>query len=139
MNKKSVVLIILLVLVGALLVWGFYSMVRLIIIQYKGSPIAATVLRVDTDCDKYNHIDVVFENKTYSVTISRNDCHNKVYKIGQSVSLLKYKDDDTLVWPQAQYQWLPFMLIAVLALAFYTNKDKFGKHNKPTLNKGLVK
>ena len=130
MNKKFEVLIIL--LAGALLIGGLYSIVHLIIIQYKGSKITAIVLKVDTDCDRYNKITVVFEGKNYPVTISSADCHGKVYKVGQSVTLIKYKDYNTLIWPDANYEWLPFVFIAAFALAYYTNKEKFQKTKKPT-------
>jgi hypothetical protein len=137
MNKKVGVLIV--ILVCAVLAMGIYSIARLIIIKNKGSHIAATVSRVDTDCDRYNKIEVAYKGKTYTVTISRSDCRDGVYKVGQSVALIKYKDDDTLVWPEAQPEWLPFLLIAVLTLAYYTNKDKFAKAKKPTPNTSFVK
>jgi hypothetical protein len=125
MNKKVRVLIV--VFASIVLAWGIYSIARLIIIKNKGSQITTTVLKVDTDCDRYNNIEVAYGGKVYSVTIGRTDCQEGVYKVGQSVILIKYKDDDTLVWPEAQYEWLPFILIAVFALAYYTNKDKFAK------------
>ena len=124
------------VLAAILLACSVYSIARLIIIKNKGSQITATVLKVDTDCDRYNKIDVAYGGKAYPVTISRSDCHNGVYKVGQSVTLIKYQDDDTLVWPEAQYELLPFIFIALLVLSYYTNKDKFAKAKKPTPNRG---
>jgi hypothetical protein len=137
MNKKVRALIV--ALAGILLAWGIYSIARLIIIKNKGSQISATVLKVDRDCDRYNEIEVAYGGKAYSITISRIDCHNRVYKVGQSVILIKDKENDTLVWPEAQYEWLPFILLAILALAYYTNKDKFAKSKKPTPNTTFVK
>lgn len=137
MNKKVGVLIM--VLAGILLAWGVYSIARLIIIKNKGSQITATVLKVDTDCDRYNKIEVIHGGKTYPVTISRTDCRDGVYKVGQTVTLLKYKDDNTLVWPGAPYEWLPLLFLAILALAYYTNKDKFAKSKQPTPNRAFVK
>jgi hypothetical protein len=124
-NKKTGVIIIF--LVAALLVWGIVSIAQLIFIKNKGSQIKAIVLKVSMDCDRYNKIEVAFENKVYSVNISRIDCLKRAYRAGQSVTLIKYKDNNTLVWPIAKYEWLPFVLLAILALAFYTNKDKLLK------------
>ena len=59
--------------------------------------------------------------------------------MGQNVTLIKYKDNNTLVWPEAKYEWLPFVLLAAFALLYYTNKEKFGKSKKPTTNTGLAK
>jgi hypothetical protein len=137
MSKKVRVFIV--VLVGILLAWGFYSIARLIIIKNKGSQIAATVLKVDTDCDRYNKIEVDYGGKSYSVTISRTDCRDGVYKVGQAVILIKYKDDNTLVWPEAHYEWLPFLFLGILTLAYFTNKIKFGKSKQPTPNRAFVK
>jgi len=125
MNKKVSVFFVFLAVV--VLAWVVYSSARLIIIKNKGSQITATVLKADTDCDRYNEIEVDYAGKTYAVTISRTNCRESVYKVGQSVTLIKYRDYDTLVWPDAQYEWLTFVLIVLLALAYYTNKDKFHK------------
>lgn len=125
MNKKVSVFFVFLAVV--VLAWVVYSSARLIIIKNKGSQITATVLKVDTDCDRYNEIEVDYAGKTYAVTISRTNCRESVYKVGQSVTLIKYRDYDTLVWPEAQYEWLPLVLIVLLALVYYTNKDKFKK------------
>src|SRR5688572_19542319 len=111
MNNKVGVLTV--ALAGILLAWGIYSIARLILIKNKGSKITATVLKVDRDCDRYNEIQVAYAGKAYPVTISRTDCRDGIYKVGQSVTLIKYKDNDTLVWPEAQYEWLPFILLAI--------------------------
>ena len=128
MNKKLEILIVF--LAATIFVWGLYSIFRLIIIKNKGSQITAIVQAVDTNCDRYNKIEVAFDGETYPVSISKTDCRDGVYKVGQRVTLIKYKDDDTLVWPEAKYEWLPFIILVLLALAYYTNKDKFAKHNK---------
>ncbi len=124
---------------GVLLIWGIISIAQLIFIKYKGSRIAATVLKVDRNCDRYNKIEVDFEDKTYPVNISRADCQNSVYKVGQIVTLIKYKNNNTLVWPEAKYEWLPFILLAILALTYYTNKKKFEKPKKLTPDTALIK
>jgi hypothetical protein len=90
MNMKVGVVIV--ILACAVLAMGIYSIARLIIIKNKGSQITATVLKVDTDCDRYNKMEVAFEGRTFPVTISRNDCRDGVYEIGQSVTLIKFSD-----------------------------------------------
>lgn len=135
MNTRFGNLIIIVAVI--VLIWGLYSITRLIIIKNNGSPITATVQKVDTDCDKHNKIEVNFKGRTYPVTINREDCQNRLYQVGQIVTLIKYKDDE-LVWPEARYEWLPILLVGLLALAYYTNKDKFAKAKKPTPNTSLL-
>lgn len=132
MNNKFGIFII--VLAGAILVWGLYSMVLLIIIKNKGTQIIATIRKVDTECDRYNGIEVIFSGRIYSVTISRANCQDRVYKVGQKVALIKYKNYDQLVWPEAKFEWLPFLFLGLLTLGYYTNKGKFGKRKKRPSN-----
>lgn len=89
------------VLAGILLIWGVYSIARLIVIKYIGSQITATVLKMNTDCDRYNEIKVINRGKIYPVTISRTACRDAIYKVGQTVTLIEYRNDNTLVWPDA--------------------------------------
>ena len=77
MKNKVGVLIVL--VAGVLLIWVIFSIAQLIFIKNKGAHTKATVLKVDTDCDRYNRIEVAFENKIYSVNISRSDCQNRAY------------------------------------------------------------
>jgi hypothetical protein len=137
MNKKSGILIVL--LAGILILWGLYSIGRLIIIKHKGVPIIATVLKADIHCDRYNEIHVTYAGKAYPVPIRNADCRNRGYQVGQVVKLIKYKDDDTLLWPEAKYEWVPLLFIAVLAFAYYTNKGKFRKLKKHTSDGAFVK
>lgn len=87
---------------------------------------------MDTDCDRYNEIEVAYAGKTYTLSISWASCRERVYKVGQTVTLIRYKEDNTLVWPEAQYEWLLFIFLAILFLGYYTNKNKFAKSQKPT-------
>ena len=123
MNKKY--LLILLLLAGTITVWGLFSIFKTIVIKRKGTQIKAIVTRVVTNCDKYNKIEVVYQAKTYEVNIARNDCRDGIYKTGQIVTLLKYKDYDQLVWPESQIEWLPVLFIALIILIYYSNKEKF--------------
>jgi hypothetical protein len=110
-----------------ILVFGIIDIFQLIIIKNKGAEIKARVINVDIDCDRYNKIDVEFENRIYEVSISRSDCKNKTYSIGQQVTLLKYKNKKKLVWPDSNYNWLPLIVGFVLFLGYYTTKNKFGE------------
>ncbi len=101
---------------------GLCSITKTIIIKYKGSKITATVTHVDSDCDRYNKIQVEFKNKTYEISISKNNCRDKVYKLGQKVTLIKYKNYDELVWPESKIEWVLPLIIGVGILAYYTNK-----------------
>jgi hypothetical protein len=118
---------ILLLIALLIIIAGLYEITKKIIIKHKGSQIIATVVHVDTDCDKYNHIQVQFETKVYEVTISRTECRDRAYKIGQQVILIKYKDFDELIWPESKIEMVLFLIITVMGLAYYTNKGKFSK------------
>lgn len=101
-----------------------------IFIKYNGTPISATIIKVDIECDKYNHIEVLFESGYYRVSISREDCRRGVYKAGQQVTLLKHKDFNELVWPESKIEWMPFLFLILFALIYYSYREKFGKRTK---------
>lgn len=128
MNKKFGILVVL--LAGAIFIWGLVSIAVLIFIKYKGTPISATIIKVDSECDKYNHIEVLFESRYYRVSISRQECRKGVYKVGQHVTLLKHKDFNELVWPESQIQWMPFLLLILLALLYYSYREKLVRSRK---------
>ena len=55
----------------------------------------------------------------------------RTYKVGQSIKLIKHKDNDEIIWPESNFVWLPFIFLALVGLMWYTNKDKFTKQSKP--------
>ena len=110
-----------------ILIFGVIDIIQLIIIRNKGVEIVARVINVDINCDRYNKIDVEFENSIYEVSISRSDCKSKTYSIGQQVTLLKYNNEKKLVWPDSKYNWLPLIIGFVIFLGYYTTKKKFGE------------
>lgn len=121
---------ILTLLAVSIIVIGLYSITKTILIKNKGTQIAATVTHVDRNCDRNNKMQVKFESKIYEISISSQECRDRVYKTGQKVTLIKHKDYDELVWPQSQIEWMPFLLVVVLGLAYYSNKEKFSKSQK---------
>lgn len=123
--KMNTRLTILIIAIGCLALWGLSAIIQLIIVKNYGAEITAQIVRVDDDCDRYNSIDVLHDGKTYTVSISRDDCRNKVYNEGQMVKLIKYKENDNLLWPESQVNWLPLLYLAIVFLFYISNKDKF--------------
>jgi hypothetical protein len=101
-----------------LMIWGFTSIGRTILIKYTGENVVAIVSNTPSSCDRYNHINVLLDGIDYEVSISRTDCRESVYKVGQKVTLLKNKKYKELVWPESQPELLPLLIIAILILAY---------------------
>ena len=109
---------------------GLFSIIQEIFIKNNGAEINAKVVRVDADCDRYNRIDVVYEGKTYEVSIGRDQCRYATYKVGQTVVLLKYGNNDTLVWPEARPELVLFLFLGLITWLYYEYKSKYGKTKK---------
>jgi|694.fasta_scaffold30388_6 hypothetical protein len=107
-----------------LIMWGFFSIGKIIFIKYTGEKIEAIVSKIPSSCDKYNHINVLFNGEDYEVSISRTDCQEGFYKIGQKVTLIKNKKYKELVWPESQPELLPILIIAVFVLAYISMKGR---------------
>lgn len=110
-----------------LLVWGFKTIGTTIYIKYTGEKIVATVSKTPILCDRYNHINVLFDGIEYEVSISRSDCTERVYKVGQKVSLLKCKKYQEFVWPESQPELLPLLIIAILFLSYIVMAKQYKK------------
>lgn len=121
--KYGIVLIAFILLV----MWGVSSIGKTIFIKYTGEKIEAIVSKIPSSCDRYNHISVLFNGEDYEVSISRTDCRESFYKIGQKVTLLKNKKYKELVWPESQPELLPILIIALFVLAYISMK---GRHRK---------
>jgi hypothetical protein len=104
--------------------WGFFSIGKIIFIKYTGEKIEAIVSKIPSSCDKYNHINVLYNGEDYEVSISRTDCQEGFYKIGQKVTLIKNKKYKELVWPESQPELLPILIIAVFVLAYISMKGR---------------
>ena len=123
-NVKYGALIVVTIAVIAL---GFYSVISTIIIKYTGKKVVASVTEIPSTCDRYNHIKVLLDNTEYEVKISRTDCRERVYKIGQQVELLKNERYKELVWPESQPELIPLLIIAVFILAYISMKGRYRK------------
>lgn len=93
------------------------------VVRYFGKKVTAVVMSVPEICDKYNFIQVSIDKKVYEVTISRKECREGTYQIGQQIQLLKYKDYDELVWPGSRPELVILLIVGVLILGYYTNKS----------------
>lgn len=104
--------------------WGISSIGKTIFIKYTGEKIEAIVSKTPSSCDRYNYINVLFNGEDYEVSISRTDCREGLYKVGQKVTLLKNKKYKELVWPESQSELLPILIIAVFILAYISMKGR---------------
>jgi hypothetical protein len=111
----------------AILVWGLSAMIEMVIVRYWGQKTTAVVTAVPTECDRYNHITVLLDNTAYEVSISRDNCREGIYKVGQEVDLLKHENYEELIWPESQPEIVIILIIAVLILGLYTAQKDTGK------------
>lgn len=118
---------VLIVVAIAVIVLGFSSVINTIIIKYTGKKVVASVTEIPSTCDRYNHIKVLLDNKEYEVNISRTDCREGVYKVGQQVEILKNERYKELVWPESQPELVPLLIIAVFILAYISMKNRYKK------------
>jgi hypothetical protein len=110
-----------------LIIWGFTSIGKTIFIKYTGEKIEAIVSKTPSSCDRYNQINVLLDGLEYEVSISKTDCRESVYKVGQKVTLLKNKKYNELVWPESQPELLPLLIVAVFVLAYISMKGRYKK------------
>ena len=116
---------VLIVVAITVIVLGFFSVLSAIIIKYTGKKVIAVVTEIPSTCDRYNHIKVLLHNTEYEVNISRADCREGVYKVGQKVKLLKNERYEQLVWPESQPEFVPLLIIAVFILGYISMKDRY--------------
>ncbi len=124
---KKVKYSVLAVVTIAITILGLFSVISKVIIKYAGKKVVATVAEVPSTCDKYNQIKVLLDNTAYEVSISRTDCREGLYKVGQKVELLKHEGYKELIWPESQPELVPLLVIAVFILAYISVKGKYKK------------
>lgn len=107
-----------------LIMWGGASIGKTIFIKYTGEKIEAIVRRIPSSCDRYNHINVLFNNEDYEVSISRTECREGFYKIGQKIIFLRNKKYKELVWPESHPELLPILIITVFVLAYISMRGR---------------
>lgn len=112
------------ILFFSLLILGFYMMFDLVIIKYGGSQVDAVVSKVPSNCDKYNQISVIISNVEYEINISRTECTNSVYKVGQHVQVIKHNNYKDLVWPGSHPELTMILCVLVLMYVFYNGKKR---------------
>jgi hypothetical protein len=115
---------------SVLFVCGFSIMIGSVIVKYYGDRVTAIVTEVPPECDRYNSVKVLLNNKEQEVSISRPDCQEKKYKIGQQVELIKHKNFDEPVWPESQPAIPLVGILALLIIIVYTNYNKYSKVKK---------
>lgn len=113
---------VIIIVFALLIVWGISSIGKTIIIKYTGEKVTATVNETPSSCDRYNHITVLLDSVDYEVTISRDDCRQGVYTVGQKVTLLKSAKFKELVWPESQIEIMPLLIIAIFILVYISIK-----------------
>ena len=122
-SKGIIIVFLCLVILG----WGFYSIGKTIIIKYGGSNVDAIISQIPTECDKYNGIKVLVDETEFTVSISKKECREGVYKIGQKVVLLKHKKYDELIWPNSNPEFAILLIIGILLLGYFTTRKYYQK------------
>lgn len=102
------------------LVIGFFSVGIKIFIKYHGVRTNAFVIKIPNSCDKYNHITLLIDSAFYEVGISRSDCKNAVYKVGDIVVVLKSDLFDEVIWPENQFEYLPIIFILLAIIGYFS-------------------
>ncbi len=107
---------------------GFYSIGTSIIVRYTGTKVKAKVIKVQERCGKYNHINLQVNDIVYEISISRQNCVDKLYKVSDEVVVIKRGKN--IAWPNSHPELLIPLLGIVFFGAYYTNKDKYKKWKK---------
>jgi hypothetical protein len=113
--------------VTAILIWGFSSLFGKVIVRYAGEKVIAIITEVPSRCDRYNHIEVLLDGTEYEISISKDNCRKGIYKLGQRVELLKYKNYKELVWPSSHPELAIIAIIIVLFFGFFSIRKKYLK------------
>ena len=111
----------------AIVIWGLLSISKGVIIKYGGKKVTAVVIKLPIECDKYNSIKVLLNEKEYEVSISRKECRDSVYKVGQKVELLKHDNYDELIWPEGYPELVVLLIIVGLVYVFFTVRKHYRK------------
>jgi hypothetical protein len=124
---KKVKYWILIIIAVLIIVFSFSSIIQTIIVKYTGVKVLALVIGTPSECDRYNQIKVLLDSKEYEVNISRSNCRQGLYKVGQQVTLLKNENYKELIWPESQPELLPLLFIAALVLSYVSMKGRYKK------------
>jgi len=104
----------------AILIWGLNAMIGMVIVRYWGEKTTAVVTAVPNECDRYNRIKILLGEAEQEITISRNDCKEGKYRVGQQVELIKHKNFDEPVWPGSHPELAIIIVIGILIFAYLT-------------------
>lgn len=83
--------------------------------------------KIPVECDKYNHIQVSLDSTKYEVSIDRQDCREKTYKIGQKVELLKHHNYRELIWPESSPEITMLLIVCVLVYGYFSARKLYRK------------
>lgn len=111
-------------IVIVIILLGFSSLFRKLIVRYAGEKMIAVVTEVPSRCDKYNHIKVYLDGVEHEIDISKGNCRKGAYRVEQRVELLKYKNYTELVWPSSHPELAIIAIIVVLLFVLFS----FGKN-----------
>ena len=109
----------------AILVWGLSSIIGKVIVRYAGKKVVTVITEVPSECDRYNHIKVLIDSTTYEVSISKANCRDGVYKVGQRIELLRHKNYKELVWPGSHPELVIILIVLVLIYGYFTIRKRY--------------
>jgi hypothetical protein len=127
MNKRVYWLLTLAAI--TIIVLGLLSVANKVIVRYAGKKVVTVVTEVPSECDKYNYIKVLLDSTEYEVSISRTNCRDGVYKVGQRVELLKHKNYEQLEWPGSHPELVIILMISILFFGLFIVRRTY-KRNK---------
>lgn len=107
-----------------ILVWGIIALGTTTVVRYTGKKVIAIITMLPKQCDKYNSIEVLVGNTSGSLPISKKECRDGYYKLGQKVEVIQKEGYTELVWPQSQPGVVILLIIGILCLGYYTEKGK---------------
>jgi len=127
MKKKNLFGIIVIGACVALVALAIYGMVTWIITQREGKEVRVTIIAVPDRCDRSNPIKVALNGEVHEVKISRADCRNGVYKVGQQITLMQHPGYKELVWPDSRPDIVILCIVGLCLLIFYQYRTQHKK------------
>lgn len=88
-----------------------------------GTVVTGEVTRVPRYCNKHASIDITFEGKQYSHSVSRSSCREGVYRTGQAISIRWHPDAGQVLFrdedPRKDLYILAGVFVVVVGLNIY--------------------
>lgn len=116
-------------LVFGLLCLSFFkqSYTEHVLARTEGLEVKAKIARIQKFCKRTNNrIDVIYQKKTYSVSISRTQCLKGTYRTGDDINLIYVDRFDSLFIKKdtSGFNYILSIVFLVLPIAFFVEAIK---------------